>query len=279
MNGSHGPVGPASGVRVALVTGAARGIGAATVLRLATAGWAVVAVDVCADDPRVPYPLGTRTELEDVVRRAGLLGEGGPGGVVGHQADTTDEAGLGAAVAMAEERFGGLDAMVAVAGVIAGGVPLWEMPAPELAAILDVDLLGPIVAARVGIPALLRRPAPRQGRYLAVASAAATTGLPKLAAYGAAKAGVAGLVRGLAVELGGTGITANAVCPGSTDTAMLAESARLYDLTGTEPFVDHQPIGRLLSPLEVADALVWLADADRGAVTGAVLPVDGGLTL
>ena len=75
--------------------------------------------------------------------------------------------------------------------------------------------------------------APRQGRYLAVASAAATTGLPRLAAYGAAKAGVAGLVRGLAVELGGTGITANAVCPGSTDTAMLAESARLYDLDGT----------------------------------------------
>ena len=84
-----------------------------------------------------------------------------------------------------------------------------------------------------------------------------------LSAYGAAKAGVAGLVRGLAAELAGTGVTANAVCPGSTDTAMLAESARLYDLADTAPFADQQPIGRLLAPQEVADALVWLADAGR----------------
>ena len=95
-----------------------------------------------------------------------------------------------------------------------------------------------------------------------MASAAATRGLPKLAAYGAAKAGVAGLVRGLAAELAGTGITANAVCPGSTDTAMLAESARLYDLAGTDPFADQQPVGRLLRPDEVAAALVWLAEAE-----------------
>ena len=108
------------------------------------------------------------------------------------------------------------------------------MPAEQLDAVLDVDLGGPLTAARVGIPALLRRPAPRQGRFLAVASAAATKGLPMLAAYGAAKAGVAGLVRGLAADLAGTGVTANAVCPGSTDTAMLVESARLSrDLEGT----------------------------------------------
>ena len=267
------------GTRVAVVTGAARGIGAATVLGLARAGWSVVAVDRCADDPRIPYALGTRAELDDVVDRARLARGPAPGGVTAHVADATDAAGLDAAVAEAETRFGGLDAMVAVAGVIAGGVPLWEMPADQLAAVLDIDLLGPIVAARAAVPALLRRPAPRQGRYLAVASAAAISGLPKLAAYGAAKAGVAGLVRGLAAELAGTGITANAVCPGSTDTAMLAESARLYDLGGTAPFADQQPVGRLLSPAEVADALVWLAGADRGAVTGVVLPVDGGLTL
>jgi SDR family mycofactocin-dependent oxidoreductase len=265
--------------RVAVVTGAARGIGAATVLGLARAGWSVVAVDRCADDPRVPYPLGTRAELEAVVDRARLERGDAPGGVASHVADTTDATGLGAAVAEAETRFGGLDAMVAVAGVIAGGVPLWEMPDDQLAAVLDVDLFGPIVAARVGVPALLRRAAPRQGRYLAVASAAALTGLPRLAAYGAAKSGVAGLVRGLAAELAGTGITANAVCPGSTDTAMLAESARIYHLADTAPFADQQPVGRLLSPAEVAAALVWLAGAGRGAVTGVVLPVDGGLTL
>ena len=84
---------------------------------------------------------------------------------------------------------------------------------------LDVNLGGVLALARAAIPALLRRPAPRSGRFLAVASAAATRGLPMLAAYCAAKAGVAGLVRALAVELADTGVTANAVSPGSTDTA------------------------------------------------------------
>ena len=266
--------------RVAVVTGAARGIGAATVCALAAGGWSVVAVDRCSDDPRIPYPLGTRSDLDGVVARAvGGRDPSVPGGVVAHVADATDEAALEAAVAEAEDRFGGMDAMVAVAGVIAGGVPIWELPADQLAAVLEVDLGGPIAAARVGVPALLRRPGPREGRYLAVASAAATKGLVNLSAYGAAKAGVAGLVRGLAAELAGTGVTANAVCPGSTDTAMLAESARLYHLSDTAPFATQQPIGRLLAPEEVADVLVWLADARRGAVTGAVLPVDGGLAL
>src|SRR6202035_5800740 len=100
-------------------------------------------------------------------------------------------------------------------GVIAGGVPLWEMPETELRAVIETDLGGPLNAARAGIPALLRRPAPREGRFIAVASAAATRGLPGLAAYGAAKAGVAGLVRGLAVDLRGTGVTAVGVSPGS----------------------------------------------------------------
>ena len=265
--------------RVALVTGAARGIGAATVLGLAAAGWSVVAVDRCADDPRVPYALGTRAELDAVVHRAVSLRDDVVGTVVAHRADTTDEAGLGEAVAVAEERFGGLDAVVAVAGVIAGGVPLWEMPADQLRAVLEVDLGGPIVAARVGIPALLRRPPPRAGRFLAVASAAATRGLPLLSAYGAAKAGVAGLIRGLAAELADSGVTANAVSPGSTDTVILAESARLYGLDHARAFAQQQPIRRLLTPEEVAAALVWLAGTESSGVTGAVVPVDGGLSL
>jgi SDR family mycofactocin-dependent oxidoreductase len=270
--------------RVAVVTGAARGIGAATVRALAAAGWSVVAVDRAGDDPRLPYPMGTRAELDAVVASALALPTHVSGAhetdrVVARVADTTDPEALGRAVSVAEDRFGGLDAMVAVAGVIAGGVPLWEMPGDQLGAVLGVDLGGPITAARVGIPALLRRPAPRQGRFLAVASAAATRGLPRLAAYGAAKAGVAGLVRGLAAELAGTGITANAVSPGSTATAMLDESARLYGLDDPRSFADQQPVGRLLAPEEVAAALVWLAGTDSGALTGAVIPVDGGLSL
>ncbi len=267
--------------RVAVVTGAARGIGAATVHGLAAAGWSVVAVDRASDDSRLPYAMGTEEELHDVVASASAVsaGVGGPGRVVAHVADTTDGKALAASVAVAEERFGGLDAMVAVAGVIAGGVPLWEMPAEQLGAVLGVDLGGPITAARVGIPALLRRPTPRQGRFLAVASAAATRGLPMLAAYGAAKAGVAGLVRGLAVELADTGVTANAISPGSTATAILDESARLYGLETTRSFADQQPFKRLLTAGEVAAALVWLAGPDSSALTGAVIPVDGGLSL
>lgn len=259
--------------RVALVTGAARGIGAATVRGLAMAGWSVVAVDRASDDARVPYPMGSEAELHELAATA----SGGP--VVAHVADTTDEVALAAAVVRAEREFGGLDAMVAVAGIMAGGVPLWEMPTDQLDAVMEVNLGGAITAARVGIPALLRRPMPRQGRFLAVASAAATRGLPLLSAYGAAKAGVAGLVRGLAAELGESGVTANAVSPGSTDTPILEESARLYGLEGHEAFALQQPLRRLLTADEVAAALVWLAGIESGGVTGAVLPVDGGLSL
>jgi SDR family mycofactocin-dependent oxidoreductase len=269
------------GDRVALVTGAARGIGAATVFGLAAAGWAVVAVDRAADDARLPYPLGSEAELEMTVRRA--LAEpaaaGVPPRVIGRVADTTDAAAMAAVVDDAEQRFGGLDAVVAAAGVIAGGVPLWEMPGDQLAAVLGVDLGGAVTAARVGIPALLRRPEPRSGRFLAVSSVAGVRGLPMLAAYGAAKAGVIGLVKGLAAELAGTGITANAVAPGSTDTELLVESARLYGMADHQSFAEQQALHRLIKPSEVADALVWLAGAGGAAVTGAVVPVDGGLSL
>jgi len=100
-----------------------------------------------------------------------------------------------------------------------------------------------------------------------------------LAAYCAAKAGVAGLIRGLAAELGGTGVTANAVSPGSTDTPILAESARLYGLPGAASFAAQQPLDRLLAPEEVAAALAWLAGDGSSGMTGAVVPVDGGLAL
>jgi SDR family mycofactocin-dependent oxidoreductase len=255
---------------VAVVTGAARGIGAATVRGLVEAGWSVVAVDRASDDPRLPYALGDLAELEAL---------GAELGVETVVADATDEVGLAEAVRRAEERFGGLDAAISAAGVIAGGVPLWEQPMPEVQALLDVNLLGPVVLARVAVPALLRRPAPRTGRLLTVASAAATRGLPMLAAYCAAKSGVTGLVRALAVELAPHGITANAVSPGSTATPILIESARLYRLPSAESFADQQPVGRLLTPEEIARALIWLAGEDTDAITGAILPVDGGLGL
>ena len=262
--------------RVALVTGAARGIGAATTAALAAAGWSVLAVDRAADDPALPYPMATPADLSEVVARAG---QGDPDRVQPFTADVRDLAALEAAVVTAETRWGGLDAAIAAAGVIAGGVPLWELPAEQQQAVLDTDLGGVLNLARAAVPALLRRPVPRSGRFLAVASAAATRGLPMLAAYCAAKAGVTGLIRALAAELAGSGVTANAVSPGSTDTPILAQSARLYRLPGAADFARQQPLGRLLDPAEIAAVLAFLASPASSAMTGSCVPVDGGLAL
>jgi len=263
--------------RVALVTGAARGIGAATVLALAEQGWAVLAVDVAADEPALPYRMGSPTELSTVVTEANQ--RAGGDGVEAHVADVRDRDAVLAAVRYAEGRWGGLDAAIAAAGVVAGGVPLWELPVEQERAVLEVNLGGVVNLARAAVPALLRRPQPRSGRFLAVASAAATRGLPMLAAYCAAKAGVAGLIRSLGAELGGTGVTANAVSPGSTDTPILAESARLYGLPAAQSFAAQQPVRRLLDAAEIAAVLAFLAGPASSAMTGAVVPADGGLSL
>lgn len=258
--------------RVAVVTGAARGIGAATVARLARQGWAVLAVDSVTDDQALGYPLATVADLDAVVAAAGA-------NVAPFMADVRDIEMLAAAVSEAERRWGGLDAAIACAGAMGGGKPHWETSVETERVILDVNLDGVLNLARVSVPAMLRRPAPRAGRFLAVASAGATRGLPMLAAYCAAKAGITGFIRALAVELGASGITANAVSPGSTETAMLAESARLYGLDSGEEFAKQAPQGRLLHPDEVASVIAFLAAHDSGAMTGAIVPVDAGLGL
>ncbi len=266
------------GTRAAAVTGAARGIGAATVLTLVSQGWSVLAVDRAADDPVLPYSLASRADLSGVVEEANQQA-GSTDRVRPFVADVRDLSAMESVVAEAEACWGGLDAAIACAGVITGGAPLWQVPAEQQQAVLDVDLGGVLNLARAAIPALLRRPQPRNGRFLAVASAAATRGLPMLAAYCAAKAGVAGLIRALGSELADTGVTANAVSPGSTDTRMLQESARLYQLPGVESFAAQQPVNRLLDPAEVAAVLAFLAGPASGAMTGAVVPVDGGMSL
>ncbi|MFF3216073.1 mycofactocin-coupled SDR family oxidoreductase [Streptomyces sp. NPDC002886] len=253
------------------MTGAARGIGAAVVEQLADAGWQVVATDRCADLPGVPYPLGGRQELAELAARW-------PGRVVDVVADVRDLDALRAAVATAEERFGALDAAVAAAAVIAGGRPLWETPDDEWDALFETGLRGVANLARAAVPALLRRPEPRSGRFVALASAAAHRGLWHLAAYNAAKHGVVGLVRGLATDLRGTGVTATAVSPGSTRTAMLDASAALYGLPDVEEFAVHQLVDRLLDPAEVAAAVCWLCSEQSSAVTGTVVHADGGFT-
>jgi len=262
--------------RVALVTGAARGIGAAVAIGLSRAGWRVVAFDRCADDPALAYRLAGPEDLEatlDVCNATG--GDETAVGVVG---DVRDQATLEGAVAMARERFGGLDAAVAVAGVIGGGQSTWEIGDGLWQTLIDVNLGGVRRLARAAVPALLERRRPRSGRFVAVASAGGSVGLPLLGAYVAAKHGVIGLVRSLAAELGPEGITANAVSPGSTRTDVLTASAALYDLGDPEEFSAHHLEPRLLEPGEVAAAVVWLCGLASSGVTGAVVPVDAGMT-
>jgi SDR family mycofactocin-dependent oxidoreductase len=258
---------------VAVITGAARGIGAATAARLAASGWRLVLVDRCRDDPALAYPLATKADLDDTVAACG-----GPAYAEGVVADVRDQPALDAAVAVAMTRFGGLDAALAIAGCIGGGTEAWSTSDELWSTLLAINLEGTWRLAKAAIPALLARPEPRQGRFVAVASAGGSVGIYLLAAYSAAKHGVIGLVRSLAAELGPHGITANAVAPGSTSTAMLEASAAMYGLGSPGDLAQQHLLPRLLTPDEPAAMIAWLCGPDSSGITGAVLPVDAGMT-
>lgn len=255
----------------AVVTGAARGIGAATVDALVAAGWQVVAVDRSADDPDLGYSLSTKADLEDVAERHGDAVRT----VIG---DVRSAADLRAAVDDAVVHFGGLQAAVAAAGVISGGPVAWEIPDAQWDVQFDVNVKGVRNLAAAAIPVLLEQPTPRQGRLVAISSTAGVLGLPRLSAYSASKHAVIGYVRSLAADLAGSGITANAICPGSTRGPMLDESAAVYGLPSTDEFASHHLLQRLLEPAEPAALIAWLCSAASSGLTGAVLPVDGGMT-
>ncbi|MEO9181756.1 MAG: mycofactocin-coupled SDR family oxidoreductase [Acidimicrobiales bacterium] len=258
--------------RVAIVTGAARGIGAATVDVLVNDGYRVIAVDRCRDIPEVPYALATSADLDAVVARHGEA-------VLGLVGDVRSSSDMHLAVETATRHFGRLDAVVACAGIIAGGAPIWEISDAAWDAVLSVNVLGTRRLIEAAAPTLIANGKDAHGRIVAVASAAGRTGLYHLAAYSAAKHAVVGLVRGTAMDLAPYGITVNAVSPGSTRTAMLEASARVYELNSADAFAESQPIGRLLEPLEVASSIAWLCSPSASAITGADVAVDGGMTV
>ncbi|MBX9698171.1 MAG: SDR family oxidoreductase, partial [Acetobacteraceae bacterium] len=154
-----------------------------------------------------------------------------------------------------------------------GDEALWQR-------MLAANLLGAVAVMRAVLPAMLEA---REGRIIAIASTAAVKGYPYVTAYTAAKHGLLGLVRALAVEVAGRGVTVNALCPGFTDTAIVADSvARIAAKTGrteAEALVEltrHNPQGRLVRPEEVAAAALFLCLPEAAAINGAAIPVAGG---
>jgi len=262
--------------RVALITGAARGIGAATVHALVERGYRVVALDSCAGEgknrpPGIDYALAEEHELH-------ALADAFAGQVVAEVVDVRDRGALAAAAERAVQHFGRLDAVVAAAAVIAGGRPMWETPQDQLASLWDVDVFGVWNTAAACVPLMLAGPEPEGCRFVAVSSSAGTHGLFNLAAYNVAKHAVVGLVRGLAADLVGTGVTATAVAPGSTRTQLLQATAELYGELDIEQFGNSHLVRRLLDPKEVAETIAFCCSVAGVVLNGSVVCADGGFS-
>lgn len=255
----------------AVVTGAARGMGAAVAARLARDGFDLLLLDRPDADltGAAGYPLGTGDDLD---RTAGQCRAAGAVVLVA-PADVRDEAAVAAAVARIPS--GRLRAAVAVAGIMGVDKPAWEFTRDDLTLDLDTNFHGVANLARAAVPRLLAAPA-GTGRFVAVVSIAGEIGLPRLAAYVASKHAALGYIRSLAADLGPHGVTANAILPGSTRTALLERSAQVYGLADIEQFGAAQRLGRLIEPADIAAAASWLCGPDSSAVTGTDFRVDGG---
>ncbi|HYR95116.1 MAG TPA: SDR family NAD(P)-dependent oxidoreductase [Candidatus Binatus sp.] len=262
--------------KVAVVTGAARGLGRAIAVALAHAGADVAVSDIGSPrDGATPYALGSTDELGETARLVERLGRRS----VAISADVTSAADVTRLMAEIERRLGGLDVLVANAGVIAAA-PVAAMDEAQWDRIFAVNVKGVFLCARAAIPLLAKR---GEGRIVNVASVAAKTGRGGLAAYCASKAAVVSLTQALAEELGPMNIAVNALCPGYIQTAMWTEVLNpvLSAMSGVpedrvfEQFVQRQThLGRPQTPEEIADAAVYLCRAEN--VTGIALNVAGG---
>jgi NAD(P)-dependent dehydrogenase (short-subunit alcohol dehydrogenase family) len=242
----------------ALVTGGGRGIGRAIAAELAGAG-ATVTV------------LGRQRPPLDEAIRAGDAH-------FADVADVSDQAALSSAVAKAIVRQP-IDILVANAGA-AESAPFAKSDAALFQRMIDVNFMGLVHSIHAALPSLKDRPF---GRIIAVASTAGLKGYAYVSAYAAAKHAVIGLVRSLALELASTNITVNAVCPGFTDTDLVASSIEnIMRKTGRSreqavaELSKHNPQGRLVTPKEVADTVLWLCGEGASAITGQAIAVAGG---
>jgi NAD(P)-dependent dehydrogenase (short-subunit alcohol dehydrogenase family) len=269
---------------VALVTGAARprGIGRATAIRLATEGADVACLDIARPYAEAPtHGTATADDLDSVVAEIAALGRR----AIAVRADISDAEQVEAAVATATDELGTITAVANVAGGsgIGFGVgPLIAVEPDEFRRVLDVNVVGTwlvskacaqrMVAARVG------------GRICNVSSQAGKKPFPMLGAYCAAKAGVILLTQTMAVELGPSGISVNAVCPGTVDTDLVNPNGMFEMMVGgpegMQAFIEREiPLGRLQTADEIAAAICWLLSDDARAITGEAVNTSAGQTM
>jgi 3-oxoacyl-[acyl-carrier protein] reductase len=244
--------------RTVLITGAGIGIGRATALAFGRAGDHVVVTDVLETEGR---------SVAEQIRQAG-------GSATFQHLDVTSTAGVDAVVAAIEAERGALDVVIANAG-IAHRVPLAELTDERWDHTIDVDLKGIMRVVRRAAPAMRQR---RRGAVVALSSIMGLAyGWDEHVHYSAAKSGVIGLVRGLAVELARDGLRVNAVAPGYIRTAQALSEQHSLGEAGLVAAASFIPMGRVGMPDDVADVIVFLASDAARYITGQYIAVDGGL--
>jgi NAD(P)-dependent dehydrogenase (short-subunit alcohol dehydrogenase family) len=247
--------------RVLIVTGAAGGLGAATTRLLLERGARVVAVDL--DESRVMAAVAPEPDGASDGRLACMGADVSSSGEVGRVVETT------------LERFGRLDALFNNAATLGPSLPIGDYSEEAFRRVLDVNVTGVWLLMKAALPEL----GETGGRIVNTASIAGLIGWSNLSGYTAAKHAVVGLTRAVAIEVGASGVTVNALCPGSTDTPMLWEGAEGLGVAPEEArrlLTSPIPAGRIADADEVADVAAWLLLDAPDYLTGAVIPVDGG---